>query len=455
MNRLAVLNVVGLIEDYLGVHTPNISKYLSSHSRSTLEPPFPAVTSTVQSTILTGLEPCEHGVVANGWHERSTHETHFWRQSNDLVQAEKVWDTLKKIDSTATVANLFWWFNMYSTVDIAVTPRPIYCANGRKIPDIWTTPTSLRDSLQDKLGRFPMFHFWGPAANIKSSQWIAKAAIEIESSLEPTLSLVYLPHLDYPLQRVGPNHDSIPSELQAIDRVVGELIDFYQSKGVGVCILSEYGIEQVQGAIAINRVLRDNGLLSIREECSREYLDAANSEAFAVPDHQVAHVYIRNASDIDRVKTFLESVEGIDEVLKSKDTTSIHHERSGDLIAISSHDKWFSHDWWNEDSKAPDYQRTVDIHKKPGYDPRELFLARGWKGSKIRIAYKVLMRKLGSNTLLDVISGDASMVKGSHGRTPNMGAPSPIIIAPSHAKKMPQSLPAAAVKDLMIEWIIS
>ena len=399
MQRLAVLNIVGLTQDHLGANTPNISNYLKHSSLCELEPPLPAVTSTVQSTILTGTPPNEHGIVANGWHERETHETHFWRQSNDLVHGEKVWDALKQIDPTTTIANLFWWFNMYSTVDIAVTPRPVYCANGRKIPDVWTSPETLRVDLQNKLGRFPLFQFWGPAANITSSRWIGNAAMEVESMFQPTLSLVYLPHLDYPLQRVGPHHESIPSELQAIDTVIGKLIDRYQSQGVDVCLLSEYGIEQVTDAIAINRELREGGYLSIREECDREYLDAAASDAFAVPDHQIAHVYVRNKDDIKQVVALLDAVDGIDQVLVGHGTEDLHHERSGDIIVISEHDKWFSHDWWLEDAKAPDYQQTVDIHKKPGYDPRELFLANGWQGSKARIAFKLLMRKLGSNTL--------------------------------------------------------
>ncbi len=455
MKRIAVINVVGLTESYLGEHTPNITALANASSISSLEPPLPAVTCTVQSSILTGKSPAEHGIVANGWHDRESKETSFWRQSNELVQGEKIWEALRVKNPNFTVANMFWWFNMYSSADVVVTPRPIYCANGRKIPDIWTTPKSLRKSLQEKFGQFPLFHFWGPMASIKSTHWIVDATIEVDQSHQPTLTLVYIPHLDYALQKLGPNHANIANELQAVDTEVGRLIEHYQQQGVQVCILSEYGIEEVNGAVAINRELRKHALLTIREELSREYLDAGASECFAVSDHQVAHVYVKNEANINKVADVLRDTDGVEFVYVGDERGSLAHERCGDIIAVANHDKWFSHDWWEDDAKAPDYQTTVNIHAKPGYDPRELFLADGWRGSKARIALKLLKKKLGSNTLLDVITMDSSKVKGSHGRTPSMGAPSPILIAPLCAKKMPQSLPAAALHTLLQEWINS
>jgi predicted AlkP superfamily pyrophosphatase or phosphodiesterase len=453
MKRVAVINVVGLTESHLGEYTPNITALANASSVTSLRPPLPAVTSTVQSSMLTGLSPKEHGIVANGWHERDTHETHFWRQSNNLVQGEKVWDELRSHNPNFTVANMFWWFNMHSSADISVTPRPIYCANGRKIPDIWTSPIELRDSLQKKLGQFPLFNFWGPMANILSTKWIVDATIAVNNSHQPTLTLVYIPHLDYPLQKLGPRHSDIANDLRAVDKEVGRLIDHFQQQGVQVCILSEYGIEEVNGAVAINKVLREHGWIAMREEFGREYLDAGSSTCFAVPDHQVAHVYVKDKNKIDSIVNVLQETNGVEFVYSGDDRGELAHERCGDIVAVSNHDKWFCHDWWSNDAKAPDYQSTVDIHRKPGYDPRELFLADGWRGSKVRIALKLLFRKLGSSTLLDVITTDATKVKGSHGRTPEMGAPSPILIAPAYAKKMPQSLPAAALHKLCIDWI--
>ncbi|HIB00539.1 MAG TPA: alkaline phosphatase family protein [Phycisphaerales bacterium] len=455
MKRIAVINVVGLTKSHLGEFTPNLTALANASSVSTLTPPLPAVTCTVQSTMLTGLSPQEHGVVANGWHERQTNETFFWRQSNALVRGEKVWDALRKIDNTFTVANMFWWFNMYSSADFAVTPRPIYCANGKKIPDIWTMPSKLRSSLQNKLGQFPLFNFWGPMANITSTKWIVDATIEVEKTHNPTLTLVYIPHLDYPLQKLGPNHPDINKELQAVDKEVGKLIDHFHSQQIEVCVVSEYGIEEVNDAVAINRLLRKNGLLCVREELSREYLDAGASECFAVPDHQIAHVYVKNKNNIGTVAKLLQDQDGIEFVFVGDDRPQLIHDRSGDIIAVSNSDKWFSHDWWEDTSKAPDYQTTVDIHNKPGYDPRELFLAGGWRGSKARIAFKLLLKKIGFRTLLDVISLDVTKVKGSHGRTVEMGAPAPILIIPANTKKVPQSLPSAALIKLIIDWVNS
>ena len=455
MKRLAVLNVVGLTKEHLGINAPNITSLAKQSHIHSIETLLPAVTCSVQSTILTGESSKTHGIIANGWHNRKTKETAFWKQSNDLVQGEKVWEALKKVEPTATIANLFWWFNMYSSVDIAVTPRPVYCDDGRKIPDIWTNPSHLRSSLQQKFGQFPLFKFWGPGAGIESSRWITQAAIDIDYEYEPTLSLIYLPHLDYCLQRIGPEHHSIKKEVKAIDNEVGKLIKHFETQNVAVCILSEYGIETANNAIAINRTLRSNGLLSIREELGKEYLDPGQSDAFAVPDHQIAHVYVKNSDLIESVAECISSMVGVDQVMIGHGRDELDHHRSGDIIAVAEQHNWFSHDWWNDDSMAPDYQRTVDIHSKPGYDPRELHLEDGWQGSKVRIALKLLMKKIGFRTAMDVITINPERVKGTHGRTPSMGAPSPILIPPRCAKEMPQSLPAAALKSLFIEWITS
>ena len=452
MQRLAVINVVGLSKDHLGQHTPNITSLANKNSVQLLDPPLPAVTSTVQTTLLTGLQPKDHGIVANGWHERETNSTHFWRQSNTLAKGEMIWDTAKKLDPDFTCANMFWWFNMYSSVDFAVTPRPIYCADGRKIPDIWTNPTSLRTKLQKTLGQFPLFHFWGPMANITSSTWIADASILVEEKLSPTLMFVYLPHLDYSLQKVGPNHSSITKQLWLIDREVGKLIDHFNKQNMQVCVMSEYGIDEVNGTLALNKILRDAGFLAIRKELGREYLDAGQSSAFAVPDHQIAHVYVKNKTQTAEVVSLLSKVEGVEQVIQGNERGDLAHERCGEIVVIAKQNYWFVHDWWNDESSAPDYQQTVDIHHKPGYDPREMFLAKGWRGSKPRIAFKLLAKKIGFRTLFNVIEMDSSVIRGSHGRTPAMGATSPIIIPPRTITNS-DPIPATSFKELVLSWL--
>src|SRR5690606_32244255 len=162
MNRTLVLNVVGLTPKLLGEATPNLSKLAREGGMRPLRTVLPAVTSTVHATFTTGALPRDHGAVANGWYHRDTAEIRFWLQSNHLVQGEKVWDAGRRIDPSFTTAKLFFWFNMYSTADWSVTPRPMYPADGRKIPDIYAEPPELRFELTEKLGRFPLFNFWGP-----------------------------------------------------------------------------------------------------------------------------------------------------------------------------------------------------------------------------------------------------------------------------------------------------
>ena len=265
---------------------------------------------------------------------------------------------------------------MYATADLTVTPRPMYPADGRKLPDVYTQPADLRDELQAKLGTFPLFNFWGPMADIASSRWIADCALHVYDTRRPTLTLVYLPHLDYPLQKLGPSHPDALAEVRAIDAVCGELIARARADGARILVLSEYGITEVTGAVHPNRALREAGLLAVRTELGRELLDAGASEAFAVADHQVAHVYVRSPERVAEVRRLLEALPGVERVLddEGKRASGLDHPRSGELVAISAPDRWFTYYYWLDDARAPDFARTVDIHRKPGYDPVELFI---------------------------------------------------------------------------------
>lgn len=408
--RLAVLNIVGLSKSLVGENTPGITAFAEKNGLQTYSPAFPALTTTAQSSIITGTPPEEHGIVANGWYDRESAEVRFWKQSNHIVHGEKIWDTLRKRVPGFTCAKLFWWYNMHSTADFTITPRPLYPADGSKRFDIHTHPMGMREDLKADLGHFPFPAFWGPAAGIASSEWIAASAKWVEEKHSPTLSLVYLPHLDYCLQKDGPGAPNIPGELRAIDRVVTELINYYGSRNVRVILLSEYGISPVNKPIHLNRLFREKGWLSIKDELGRETLDYGGCKAFAVADHQVAHVYVNDPAILSEVRASLEGTDGIDEVRKK------NHSRSGDFIAIAKSDAWFTYYYWNDDAKAPDYARTIDIHRKPGYDPCELFIDPAIRLPKLKIAKFLLKKKLGIRGLLDVIPLDASLVKGSHGR---------------------------------------
>jgi predicted AlkP superfamily pyrophosphatase or phosphodiesterase len=453
-----VLNVVGLTLDHLGPDTPNLSALAEKGAAVPLRTVTPAVTCAVQSTFTTGTLPSQHGCVANGWYFRDLAQVWLWRQSNRLVAGEKIWEAAAARDDRFSCAKLFWWYNMYSSADWSVTPRPIYRANGRKLPDIYSDPIELRDELGEQLGEFPLFNFWGPNSSIKSSQWIADCAEHVYRTREPTLSLVYLPHLDYNLQRLGPEHPNIAQDLRAIDEVCGQLIDRAQRDGTRVIVLSEYGITSVTGPVHINRALREAGMIAYREELGEEHLDAGACRAFAVADHQVAHVYVRRPEDVGDVKALLEKLDGVEVVLDAdtKPEYGLDHPRSGELVAISRADRWFTYYWWTDDRRAPDYARTVDIHSKPGYDPVELFVDPKLIAPKLYIAGRLVRSKiLNLRTLLDVIPLDATLVKGSHGRVTDRPEAGPVFMSDSPELVEGKDVEATDVKRLVLQHLFS
>jgi predicted AlkP superfamily pyrophosphatase or phosphodiesterase len=454
MNRLAVINVVGLTEALIGEHTPRIAAFSQRGALAQIAPAFPAVTCTAQSNYLTGRTPSQHGIVGNGWFNREQAEVQFWKQSNQIVHGPKIWDALREqseiVNHKSSTVNLFWWFNMHSSVDYAITPRPLYPADGRKCFDIYSWPYAIREEIKRDLGEFPFFSFWGPAAGIDSpqgnadaaSRWIAGSAKWMENKFSPALNLIYLPHLDYNLQRHGvkssnrsmvePANDStiqrfndstnpaIHRDLREIDAIVGDLIDFFGQRSVQVVLLSEYGITNVDTPVYLNRFFRERGWLTVKDELGLEILDAGASKVFAVADHQVAHIYLNDTSLEKSVRAVLENTSGVEKILgrAEKIAAGIDHPRAGDLIAVAQENAWFTYYHWLDDARAPDFARTVDIHRKPGYDPVELFLDPEIPLPKLKIAWRLLQKKLGFRMLMDVIPLDATLVKGSHGRRP-------------------------------------
>jgi predicted AlkP superfamily pyrophosphatase or phosphodiesterase len=453
VRKTAVLNAVGLTPALVGQYTPRLREFMSRGAMTPVGHVLPAVTTSVQSTYLTGTWPGEHGAVANGWYFRDECEIKFWRQSNRLVERPKIWEKARGIDPSFTCANHCWWYNMYSTVDYAVTPRPMYPADGRKVPDCWTHPGELREWLQKELGQFPLFQFWGPMTSIRATQWIADAAIRVDERFDPTLSLVYLPHLDYSLQRTGTTADAIAKDLGELDTVCGKLIDHFSGRNARVIILSEYGIMPVSRPVHLNRVLRERGLLAIRDEMGHDMLDAGESAAFAVADHQVAHVYVNDRSRLNEVRSLLESTPGVERVLdeEGKRREHLDHPRSGELVAVAAPDAWFTYYYWLDDARAPDFARTVDIHHKPGYDPAELFLDPKIPAPKAKVAWTLLRRKLGMRALMEVTPLDATLVRGSHGRSPASPEHGPLLMT-SEGGLLPaeKPLPAPGVFDVIL-----
>jgi predicted AlkP superfamily pyrophosphatase or phosphodiesterase len=454
LEPLVVVLVVGLTPRLLGRHTPNINALIEDGFMAPLDAVYPAVTCTAQSSMLTGSLPSQHGIVANGWYFRDLAEVWLWRQSNRLVKGEKVWETARRDLKGFTTAQLFWWYNMYANVDYSVTPRPIYPADGRKIPALYSSPATLHTQLEDKLGPFPFFHFWGPKADILSSRWISACAREVVNDYRPTLTLVYLPHLDYNLQRLGPRDPAVWQDVALVDQEAGKLIEHARARGANVMILSEYGIEATQGHIDINRVLREHGFLSVREVLGTELLDCGASRAFAVADHQIAHLYVQSPLDALPVKETLSRVPGIERLLTDdKAAWGLDHENAGELIAIPEPGYWFTYYYWLDDAKAPDFARTVDIHRKPGFDPVELFIDPELRWPRLKITGRLLQKKLGLRYLMDVIPLKPELVKGTHGRLPASPDEGPLVIS-SNRRLQAERFAMTDVKRMILQhWL--
>jgi len=455
MQRTVVLNAVGLTRNLLGGPlTPRLNEFLPA--AVPIRAVTPAVTCSAQATYLTGKLPAEHGIVGNGWFSRELGEVLFWKQSNRLIGGDKIWHMAKRRDAAFTCANTFWWYAMQTDADITLTPRPLYCADGVKLPDCYTCPLELRERYNRKLGQFPLFKFWGPLTSIESSDWIGNAAMEVEDEFLPTLQLIYLPHLDYCLQKVGPDGD-ISADLAGLDSLCGRLIDYFRNRGCRLVVLSEYGITPVSRPVHPNRILRDAGLLSLKIDLNREYLDPCSSRAFAVADHQAAHIYIRNPGDIQTVRSLFTKVAGVERVLdqEGKRESGLDHERSGELVLLADSSSWFTYYWWQDDARAPDYARTVNIHAKPGYDPCELFIDPCLSFPKLKVAAALAKKALGYRYLMEVTPLDASLVKGSHGRVTDSPADGPLFMTSAPQLLSGDSLDAVDVSQLLLRHVFS
>lgn len=439
----------------LGVNTPHLKRLADDGFARPMGTVLPAVTCSAQSTLLTGVLPCEHGIVGNGWYFRDLAEVLFWRQSNRLVRGEKIYDEGRWRDPTYTTAKMFWWYNMYANVEWSMTPRPSYPADGRKIFDSYSQPAELRDQLQGKFGIFPLTRFWGPGADIRSTRWIADASVEILKQNKPSLTLVYLPHLDYGLQRLGPNDPRIVKDIQLVDAEAGKCIAAAREIDAEIIVVSEYAITAVSRPVHINRVLRRQGYLTVRREpLGWETLDCGASRAFAVADHQVAHVYVERPEEVKAIKRLLQTTDGIDLVLDQDEQRQfgINHQRSGELVAIAAGNSWFTYYFWEDDTLAPDFARTIDIHRKPGYDPMELLIDPKLSFPKIRIARRLAQKFLGFRYYMDIIGLDASPIKGSHGRLPTPGQETreaPVFISSQRSIETDE-IPLTAVRGMAL-----
>ncbi len=454
---LVLINAVGLTPRLLP-HAPRLRALAEAGWVTPLHEVLPAVTCTAQASILTGTSADRHGIVGNGWLYRDTMEVRFWQQSNALMQVEPLYVTARRRAQehgrTFTCAKLFWWFNQGAAVDWSVTPKPYYGIDGNKVFGIHGTPDGLTLQLERQLGPFPFFTFWGPKAGLPCTQWIAAASARVLSEKNPDLTLVYLPHLDYDPQRFGPGGCDMPRLVRELDQACQLLLDAAKAVGARVWVVSEYGHCDVKQPILPNRALRQAGLLHVRLGPFGEHLETFTSRAFAVCDHQLAHVYVADAKDLPRTRDTLAALPGVARIVAGDERTELglNHPRSGELILLSNADSWFAYPFWFDDRLAPDYARTVAIHHKPGYDPCELFFDRSRRFIKIHAGRRLIQKKLGFRMKFDVVPLDTSVVRGSHGLAAVDRDDRPLLIGDGR-RPSGNVVAMTAVRDLLLEAI--
>ena len=397
--QVVLLTIPGLRRQDLAT-MPNLNAIASSGSIVRLEHHFPAVTWTSQANMLTGCRVNDHGVTANGFYWRDRDEVEMWTAWNEVITQPQIWDRLKEINPEIITAA---WFPMLSKgcgADHVCMPAPIHRPDGSE--DLWcyTKPQEFYGELLERLEHFPLQHFWGPLANIKSTQWIVDSAVAAAGKFAPHFFYIYLPHLDYAAQKFGPDSEQARSATVELDNVIGGLRSEFESvysAPIQWFALSEYTIQSVDHVSFPNRKLRDDGFLVTKPDADgKELIDRQQSIAWALVDHQFSHVYVRETSRIEAVKVALESLDGIDCVLDpvEQQKAGLAHERSGELVAVSAAGSWQAYYWWNDDELAPGFARTVDIHQKPGYDPVELCFDMSTRSVPL----------------------DATLIRGSHGR---------------------------------------
>ena len=398
MKKLIVIDIVGLTTKHLSqVPLPNISRIFENSVKVPIIPSFPAVTCSVQASMNTGFFPCDHGIISNGFFDCDTRMVSFWEQYDSLVERPRVWSLLKKSNPKFKTAVLFWQNSLYTDADIVITPKPIHLEK-EMISWCYSKPIDFYEEIAKEYGEFDLSSYWGPFASIKSSKWIINSAKYTIQKHKPDLIMVYIPHLDYAGLKYGPNSNEFKTSLIEVDELIGDLHDFLLSNDFlndyEIMLVSEYSFEEVHQSISPNVILRDEGLLSTRKINEKHYIDFEFSKAFAMVDHQVAHVFIKNGFE-EQVKNIFEKNNSIAKVLDKKQQIEykINHPKSGDLILCAKDDSWFNYYWWKDITEAPDFAFKVDIHRKPGFDPLELFIDSSKK----------------------TISHDTSLVKGSHG----------------------------------------
>jgi predicted AlkP superfamily pyrophosphatase or phosphodiesterase len=423
--KLLLLEVPGFSRHLLD-HAPKLRARMEAQSWGRFDPVFPALTLPSHVSLLNGCSPAEHGLLANGFHDRDLNQTFMWPQSEALVRGEPIWESLKKERADFKCLKYFWWPGMASSADVHGNVRPVYHADGRKSPGLYMNREGLADALQAEFGEFPLFRFWGPATDISSSQWILDTASALLRREHFDLGLIYVPHLDYRQQTLGPKHPSIATEVHLLDEALEHFFAGIE-EDYSFALVSSYGITEVSRDIAINRHLRERGWLKVVHNLAGERVDTAMSEAFAIADHQVALVYVKDPQNLAQIEDAIAQIDGVESVLRQRRNRD---RRCPDLLCVADTESWFSYAYWLDEGGAPDFAHSVAIHDKMGYDPCEMLFDSKLRFPKLKMVQKLLQKKCGFRTVMDVISTEPWRIKGSHGRLPDSESEAPIWMAP-------------------------
>lgn len=441
MPRVCLVVIAGLDRKMLAMIGPRLG---ALQYQASLEPVFPALTSTFQASLTTGKSPAQHGIICNGLFTRALPDLHpvldgdsypefrknvsFWEQSDALLQAPRFWQ-----NAGIKTALLFFQQSIGTSADIILTPKPVHTPDGRTVSSCWARPGDLYEQLAAELGPFPLHHYWGPVAGIAASEWIGKAAAHVWQKHQPDLQMVYIPHLDYNLQRLGPADPAIARDVKALDQILEPLIAAVWKSEGKLMIVGDYAMNTVSRAVAPNLLLRQAGLLKTTpDENGKLLVDYAASGAFVMVDHQVAFLYCRPDKKMQAFEV-LRPAAGVDRILEQTDFAAlgIANTRAGDGVLLSAPDAWFIHDWWQADGEKPNWQFSVDIHRKPGYDPRELFFDPAKPGR--------------------AIAQDPAMVRGSHGLVSADPNTFPALLSDGFI--LPRPLSMAELSKLLLRWV--
>ncbi len=397
--KAVLLSIPGLREKDVSA-MPQLRQLTAEGQSATMVPSFPCVTCPVQANMTTGRLPIDHGVVANGFYWREKGQVEMWTSPNECIARPQIWDLIAHHEAAWTSAV---WFPLHSKgceADYVCTPAPIHNPDGSESLWCYTRPVELYGTLRDELGHFPLKHFWGPMANVESSRWIADSAAVAARRWQPDFSYIYLPHLDYASQRTGPESPEARQAVAELDDLIGTLgqqLGEIHGNDIFWLAVGEYAITPVDHVTYPNRVLREARLLAVREEDDGEHLDLQASRAWAMVDHQFSHIFVADADPktAAKVADLFRGQSGIADVLTfdQRSRYNLDHARCGEVVLISTPDSWQAYYWWLDDDRAPGFARTVDIHRKPGYDPVELHVDMARRSIPL----------------------DATLVRGSHG----------------------------------------